>query len=127
LTIVMIWPRTLAGRRLGSDGRTRSPSSCQGVSGGPGAPGCRAMLIGRKTGLRPIGRSVAHWPRRPRPEKDPRGRGDCRLSLGSGRLSHGVKARSSIVGYEPYLIASRLASKGQRNRFTEYLPSSKQI
>jgi hypothetical protein len=57
----------------------------------------------------PIGGSMA-WG--PAPGK--RVRGDCGLSLCSGRLSPGVQARSSSAGDPPGLLEPRLASQGQR-------------
>jgi hypothetical protein len=68
--------------------------------------------IGRKEGQRPMGRSVAELPPGPAPGK--RNRGDCGLSLVSGCSSPGVKARSWIDGYQPWLLEHRLASPGQR-------------
>jgi hypothetical protein len=101
--------------------RTHSLSSCQGWKRAAYSSDAARWRFGRKKGHRPIGPIAGGiaWGKTP----GERVRCDCGLPLGSGRLSHGVKARSAIGIELPWLLEHRLLSEAKGNHCADYLSS----
>jgi hypothetical protein len=104
-----------------SEVRTHSLSSCQGWKRAAYSSDAARWRFGRKKGHRPIGPIAGGiaWGKTP----GKRVRSDCGLPLGSGRLSHGVKARSAIGIELPWLLEHRLLSEAKGNHCADYLSS----
>jgi len=93
---------------------TGCPSSCQEIRAVCSSDAAR-WRRGRKKGSSAQGRMAAPLPGDPRPGKVSKVL-SVGVSLASVCSSHGVRARSSTNGFQPYTVGHRLASDGRRSQ-----------